>query len=152
MKKFNERIDFVWQVLGYKSTRAFDRALGIPESQTCTITGPRQATPRIDYVQKIVELHPEVNTNWLLTGEEEWRKPPKGELEALKRKIEELTNTLEQISKEKEEVLEENSVFRNSIVNLAVNRPVNFLPVSIEKTPVNQKIRIFANSYANVAS
>lgn len=152
MKHFNERVDFIWQVLGYKSTRAFDRALGIPESQTCTITGPRQATPRIDYVQKIVELHPEVNTNWLLTGEEEWRKPPKGYLEELKRKIEELTNSLEQLSKEKNEVLEENSVFRNSIINLAVNRPsANFQHVSME-TPVNEKVIIFANSRANMAS
>jgi hypothetical protein len=156
MEKFNDRIDFLWHTLGYKSSREFDRTLGIPEKQTSSITGPKQSLPRIDYVQRIVEVHPEVNANWLLVGGSEWKNPPKNYLEELKRKIEELSSSLEKLSKEKEEVLEENSVFRNSIINLAINRPANFHPVSNKKTPAKKRgtvmqLPLFARSVANSA-
>jgi hypothetical protein len=120
MEKFNDRVDFLWQILGYKSARAFDRALGIPEKQTASITGIRQTLPKVDYVQKIIEVHPEVNTNWLLGGGGEWKNPPKGYIEELQTKIETLLKDLEESTKKQNEVLEENTVFRNSIVNMAV--------------------------------
>lgn len=65
---FNDRVKWLYQKLGYKSGREFDRRTGIAETNTAGITGPRQITPKIEYVQKILTVHPNVNANWLLIG------------------------------------------------------------------------------------
>jgi hypothetical protein len=156
MEKFNDRIDFLWRTLGYKSARSFDRALGVSEKQTAAITGVRQVMPRADYVQRIVELHPEVNANWLLIGIDEWRNPPKDFVDRLLKKIEELSIELEASKTDKGNLQIENEGLKNSVVNLALfqaGQTSNFQPVS-NKTPARRRVVVFqlplfASSVAN---
>lgn len=157
LEKFNSRIDFLWRTLGYKSSREFDRALGIPETHTSGITGPRQTTPKVDYVQRIIAIHPEVNANWLLVGVDEWSNPPKGYLDDLLKKIESLSRDLDEATKVNSDVLAENALFRNSIVSLAVSKTnfqsaANFNSVG-KKSPVNRRLGViipfFAHSLAH---
>lgn len=148
METFNDRLKQLIERLNFKSSRKFDQEIGVPESQTTYITGPRQTIPRVDYLQKIKLRFTNVNTDWLISGEGDmFFNPPK-------KSIEDLLAEVEVLKQERDLMRRENEGLKNSVVNLGLfqnSQSVNFLPVSIE-TPVNQKIRFFANSYANIAS
>ena len=147
--KFNDRVAFLWHTLGYKSARAFDRAIGVPENQTFSITGPRQTLPKVDYVQKIIAIHPEVNANWLLAGIDDWKNSPK-------KSVDNLIAELEALKQEREMMKRENEGLKNSVVNLGLyqtGQASNFQPVS-NRTPARKRVIVsqlplFASSVAN---
>jgi hypothetical protein len=71
MKTFNVRLKQLIEILGYSSARKFDMEIGAVESQTASVTGPKQITPKIDYIQKVKSRFPHVNLDWLISGEGE---------------------------------------------------------------------------------
>ncbi len=148
---FNDRVKWLYQKLGYKSGRLFDKAIGVVETNTAGITGPRQTTPKVEYVQKILAVHDTVNANWLLVGQGEWCLPPK-------KSIEDLMAELDAVKLERDVIRKENEGLRNSVVNLALfqaqtassnlQNVANFKFVSSKK-PVNQRVGIIIQFVAD---
>ena len=149
MEKFSDRIDFLWRTLGYKSARSFDRAIGFSEKQTDAVTGIRQVMPKINYIQSIVKLHPEVSIEWLIMGGNEWKNLPK-------KTVEDLLLELEALKEERELIKKENQGLKDSVLGLALlqaGHTPNFQLVS-NKTPARNRgivsqLPMFACSVAN---
>jgi hypothetical protein len=134
IETFNDRVKWLYQKLGYKSGREFDRRTGIAETNTAGITGCRQITPKIEYVQKILLVHPNVNANWLLIGVGEAFMPD----DAIKDSREELIREIEML-KQQVKGLQFGLISAANSVNF--QSAVNFKIVS-NKKPVSQRIGI----------
>lgn len=122
-----------------------DRRLGVTKNSTYNLVhgiGERLSKPSVDYVQKVLSTFPELDARWWLLGIGDMLTPEKVNIEYVKdleMKLEEKTN--------------EAQAFMFSLQMAARNygNTPNFYPVSME-TPVNEKVIIFANSRANMAS
>lgn len=148
MRTFNDRLKHLIEALNFKASRKFDQEIGVPESQTTYITGPRQTIPRVDYLQKIKARFSNVNIDWLISGDGEmFFAPPK-------KSMDDLLAELEALKQERDLIKRENEGLKNSVVNLGLYQTAqsaNFYLVSME-TPVNENVIIFANRRANIAS
>ena len=152
METFNKRLKVLIETLGFASSRKFDMEIGVPESQTACVTGPKQTTPKIDYLQKVKVRFPQVNVDWLICGEGDMLRAESNERSS--KKINE------------EYLVQENALLKQRIqglefgLSLAANSAnfqkntmgVNFRFVSSKK-PVNQRVglilKIVADSIAD---
>lgn len=71
MDTLNSRLKILIEKLGYGSNRSFDKALDVPETQTASITGPKQSMPNSNYIIKLALKFPQVDLRWLMVGEGE---------------------------------------------------------------------------------
>ena len=78
METFNSRLKLLMDHLGFTS-RNFDKEIGVPQTQTSSVVGPKQTIPRTDYAIKIKGRFQNVNLNWLLAGEGEMFNDPNKE-------------------------------------------------------------------------
>lgn len=145
MDTLNSRLKILIEKLGYGSNRSFDKALDVPETQTASITGPKQSMPNSNYIIKLALKFPQVDLRWLMVGEGEMFKPSGvkngdivEELERLKQENTLLRNEL-QGSRFALSLVAQNSNFQSAS---------NFKFVSSKK-PVNQRVGIIIQFVAD---
>ena len=145
METFNKRLKILIETLGFSSSRKFDMEIGVPESQTACVTGPKQTTPKIDYLQKVKARFPQINVDWLICGEGEMFRP-----ESTDRSTKKLNE---------EYLVSENALLKQRIqglefgLSLAANS-VNFqgsgnFPFVNKKSPVNQRFILIKGFVVN---
>ena len=97
MNTIKERLLFLMPTLGYKSMNHFDRGLGLSRNTITSYCGENATKePSTSFYKKLLAVHPNIDINWIITGEGNYTRPDwtfksyvdglKNELELEKRK------------------------------------------------------------------
>lgn len=150
METLNKRLSLLIEKLDFSSLRQFDKKIGVALGQTNNIVGDKQCLPGSNYLLKIKENFPQVDLNWLISGEGDMFKS-------------EHNTDIESILEDQKVLQSENNNLKmqlNGLLNMvsvaSMNQHVNFHPVSNKKTPAKKRgtvtqLPLFARSVANSA-
>ncbi|MFY7889484.1 MAG: hypothetical protein ACOVOW_11270 [Spirosomataceae bacterium] len=75
METINKRLEVLIHNVGFSSLRKFDKEIGVALSQTHNIVGEKQCMPGSNYLLKVKERFPQVDLNWLISGEGDMFRP-----------------------------------------------------------------------------